>query len=54
MLYDVDDAAQQIKDALTDACEKLHKSGGDISVSDNGGKITVKEGAEGPGGCPKL
>jgi len=30
------------------------QSGGDISVIDNGGKITVKESAEGPGGCPQL
>lgn len=51
---DLDDAVKQIKAALTDACEKLHKSGGDISVVDNGGKITVKESAEGPGGCPNL
>ena len=51
---EVDDAAQKMKDALTDACEKLHKSGGDISVNDSGGKVTVKESAEGPGGCPSL
>ena len=51
---DLDDTVDKMKQALTGACEKLHKSGGDISVVDNGGKITVKEGAEGPGGCPDL
>jgi hypothetical protein len=51
---DLDAAVKQMKEALTDACEKLHKSGGDISVVDNGGKVTVKESAEGPGGCPDL
>jgi hypothetical protein len=42
----------KMKDALKDACEKLHKSEGMIEVNDNGGgKITIKETAEGPGGC---
>ena len=48
--------AQQVldkmKDALKDACEKLHQSGGMIDVKDDGqGHVTVKESAEGPGGC---
>jgi hypothetical protein len=51
---DLDKAAQEIKDALTAECEKLHKSGGLVTVTDSGGKITVKESAEGPGGCPDL
>jgi hypothetical protein len=51
---DLDAAMQQLKDALTNECEKLHKSGGLITVTDNGGKITVKESAEGTGGCPDL
>jgi hydroxymethylpyrimidine pyrophosphatase-like HAD family hydrolase len=52
---DLDQAVQELKDALTDECEKLHKSGGLITVTDNGsGKITVRESAEGPGGCPDL
>lgn len=52
---DFDKAVQQLKDALTDECEKLHKSGGMITLTDNGGgKISVKESAEGPGGCPSL
>lgn len=51
---DLDDAVKTLKDALTDECEKLHKSGGKITVTDNGGKITVKESAEGAGGCASL
>jgi len=46
------DVIQKMQDALTDACEKLHKSEGLIEVDDDGnGNITVKESAEGPGGC---
>jgi hypothetical protein len=45
------DAIKDIKEALKDTCEDLHKSGGMITATDNGGKITVKESAEGPGGC---
>lgn len=42
----------QMEDKLVEACEKLHKTGGMINVSDNGnGKISVTESAEGPGGC---
>ena len=52
---DLDTAVQEMKDAMTDACETLHKSGGMIDVTDDGaGKITVKESAEGAGGCPSL
>ena len=52
---DLDEAVQEIKDAMTDEGEKLHKSGGMITVTDNGGgNITVKESAEGAGGCPSL
>ena len=47
-------AAQEVKDALTAECEKLHKSGGLIKVTESGGKVTVKERAEGAGGCPDL
>ena len=50
-----DDAVKKLKDAMTDECEKLHKSGGMVTVNDNGGgKITVKESAEGAGGCADL
>ncbi len=46
------DLMDQMKDALLDACEKLHKTEGQIDVTDDGqGKITIKESAEGPGGC---
>jgi hypothetical protein len=42
----------KMKDALQEACEKLHKSEGMIDVGDDGqGNITIKESAEGPGGC---
>jgi hypothetical protein len=42
----------KMKDALRDACEKLHKSEGMIEVNDDGqGNITIKQSAEGPGGC---
>jgi hypothetical protein len=36
---------------LIAACEKLHTSEGNITVTDSGGKISVTEGPEGPGGC---
>jgi len=36
---DLDKAAQEIKEALTAQCEKLHKSSGLIKVTDNSGKI---------------
>jgi hypothetical protein len=36
---------------MIDACEKLHASEGDITVTDSGGKISVTQGPEGPGGC---
>lgn len=48
---ELEKAAKQINKALKDTCEKLHKSGGDITVTENGGKVTVKEGPEGSGGC---
>jgi len=32
-------APREIKEALTAQCEKLHKSGGLIKVTDNSGKI---------------
>lgn len=52
---ELDDAVKQMKDAMTDACETLHKSGGMINVDDGGGgKIKVTESAEGAGGCPDL
>jgi uncharacterized protein YlxW (UPF0749 family) len=42
----------KMKAALREACEKLHKSEGMIDVNDDGkGNITIKESAEGPGGC---
>jgi hypothetical protein len=42
----------KMKDALKAACEDLHKSEGMIDVKDDGkGNITIKERAEGPGGC---
>ena len=46
------DIIDQMHDALLDACEKLHKTEGMVDVTDDGkGNITVKESAEGPGGC---
>ena len=43
---------QKMADKLTAACEKLHKSEGMITVTDDGkGTISVTEGPEGPGGC---
>ncbi len=43
--------AKQMDDALLDACEDLHKTGGLIQLGTSSGKITVTEKAEGPGGC---
>lgn len=45
------EVAEKMHQALLDACETLHKSGGKVVVTESGGKITVKESAEGPGGC---
>jgi hypothetical protein len=46
------DVLQEMKDKLLDACEKLHKSEGLITVTQKAdGSITVSESAEGPGGC---
>jgi len=46
------DIVDKMKALLVDACEDLHKSGGLLTLKDDGnGSISVSEGAEGRGGC---